>query len=660
MKKHIIYFTLILTLFSCDYLDFVPDDVATIDDAFDDQKSAETFLFTCYSWMPNLGDKRNNPALLGGDEVAYPLGAFSHIEDLQKVAVHEIAMGFQSPDNPYTDYWTGANGGKNLYSGIRDCNIFLEKINEVPYIDEFLKKRWIAEVKFLKAYYHFFLFRMYGPIVLVPENVEVDAEVDEFHQFRSPIDECSSFIVNLLNEAAPDLPLVIGDIELELGRATKVAALALKAKTLVWTASPLFNGNDEVSNLVDSRGIRLFPSTVDSNKWNTAADACKQAIDAANEANIALFEYSPTGVPLPTGTTIDDLPNEILKVITLNTSLTERWTDEKLFVSTEGRAGTALQNMGMGRAHSRFESNIQVTGHFSPSLSIAEQFYSKNGVPIDEDITWDYANMYKLRTYNAATDVDDNGNGVADNLYYIKDGETTVNFHFDREPRFYASLGFDRGIWFGNPATYSNRNPGYTDHYLEARAGEYAGNLLAGRYSTTGYIAKKVAYFNNSIRNSTSGLTVRDYPFPEIRLSGLYLFYAECLNEIDNQSLAIEYIDKVRERAGLKGVLESWSTYSNQPNKPSTKSGLRQIIQDERLNELAFEGQRFWDIRRWKLAEELQRRPQKGWNTEGKTAEDYYTPVTVFVLPYSFKNNLFPIPTEELLRNPNLVQNPGW
>src|SRR5690606_38133836 len=101
--------------------------------------------------------------------------------------------------------------------------------------------RWIAEVKFLKAYYHFWLFRLYGPIPLIKENIPVSASVDEVKRKRSTVDECVEYMVELIDEAAPDLPKKIVNRTFELGRITQPIAFSLKAIVLVTAASPLFN-----------------------------------------------------------------------------------------------------------------------------------------------------------------------------------------------------------------------------------------------------------------------------------------------------------------------------------------------------------------------------------------------------------------------------------
>ena len=139
--------------------------------------------------------------------------------------------------------------------------------------------------------------------------------------------------------------------------------------------------------------------------------------------------------------------------------------------------------------------------------------------------------------------------------------------------------------------------------------------------------------------------------------------YAEALNEIKNAPDAevYEWVDKIRERAGLKGVVESWAQHSNVPNKPQTKEGMREIIKRERLIELAFEGQRFFDLRRWKDAGTYLNEPIQGWDYTGQNVRDYYVVRTYFDdRNYTYKDYLWPIRLSSLIRNSNLVQNPGW
>src|SRR5690606_8871387 len=116
------------------------------------------------------------------------------------------------------------------------------------------------------------------------------------------------------------------------------------------------------------------------------------------------------------------------------------------------------------------------------------------------------------------------------------------------------------------------------------------------------------------------------------RLADLYLMYAEALNEsLGSPSGDVyRYIDLVRARTGLNGVVESWRDHAIDANKPMTKDGMREIIQRERMNELAFEGARFWDLKRWKLAETYMNRPVRGLNIRGETPEEFYKVVELY------------------------------
>ena len=102
----------------------------------------------------------------------------------------------------------------------------------------------------------------------------------------------------------------------------------------------------------------------------------------------------------------------------------------------------------------------------------------------------------------------------------------------------------------------------------------------------------------------------------------------------------------VSERAGLQGVINAWQNYSKYPAKPTTKDGMREIIRRERLNELACEGKRFWDLRRWKIT---------------LPKEIYGRKTVVYERPeYYYRDYLWPLKISTLLQNPNLIQNPGW
>ncbi|WP_417885794.1 RagB/SusD family nutrient uptake outer membrane protein [Zunongwangia sp.] len=634
--------TVILQSCEDEFLDVVPDNVATIDQAFNLRNEAEKYLFTCYSYMPRNGNLYHNPAMLAGDELWIP-------DQRQAVTIYslDIAMGFQRVSNPYFNVWDGnyQGGGPDpnddgkedypLFDGIRHCNIFIENMNDpdqVPDITSSERNRWIAEAKYLKAYYHFYLLRMYGPIPIMRENIPIDAPSEQLNVPREPFDEGVNYIVQLLDEAAEVLPTSIVDLNTELGRVTAPIAKGLKAKVLLTAASPLFNGNEDLSILINSSGEQLFNTAYDANKWKLAADAALDAIEAAEGAGSSLYEFPGSAF------TLSDTTETKLSI---RNAVTERWNSEIIWNNTLSTT-TDLQRYSMAPLSLEHNHN-DARKILSPTLKMARMFYSKNGVPINEDKTLDFTNFEELQEAGE------------EDRFNIKEGYKTSRLNFDREPRFYADLGFDGAIWYKYDAGSDD-----TKFHIESKYTDYAGSNHAFLFNVTGYFLKKLVNWNQSF--SSSGATYRSYAWPELRLADLYLMYAEALNEVSGPSTAVyEYLDRIRTRAGLKGVQESWRDFSVNPDKPNTQSGLREIIHRERTIELAFEGNRYWDIRRWKTASQELNEPIRGWNVFGKDEVSYYQIRTLFQQRFVAPRDYFwPIAENALLQNSNLVQNPGW
>jgi len=648
MKKRIIIFVLVggLGLFSaCDYLDIVPDNIATIDNAFVNRSMAEKYLFTCYSYMPAHASY-GSQAFLIADEFWVPNIDFN-------IPFNVIANGNQGVVDPCLNYWNGLRGGKAMFVALRDCNIFLERMNnEIPGLYEMEKKWWIAEVKFLKAYYHYWLLRMYGPIPLIRENLPVSASVDEVQVKREPVDECFDYIVSLLNEAVPDLPLDVQYLTTEMGRATQPMALALKAKALVEAASPLFNGNTDYANFKRKDGVQYFNQTYDPAKWEKAAVACRNAIDTCHLANFVLFEFEP-------GVAENPSPETIIQMSIRNSVAENNYTiNREVIWANPNSVSDDLQRQTTPRVDPARVANVSTAANIAPTLKIAEMFYTANGVPMDEDQEWElsgkYANRYMVQT---ATDAD---------RYHIAVDYQTATLNFDREIRFYANLAFDGGLWYGI-GKFDSNDQWIVRGKMYETAGKGSNTLAAtNNFSITGYYCKKLANYNNVIIGTdySGTYTVLSYPWPVMRLADLYLLYSEAMNEAYGPSQeAFKWIDLVRKRAGLEGVEVSWANYAKASlrNKPSTKEGLRDIIQQERLIELANEGHRYWEIRRWKRAREMwYNQPIQGWDIDQSATEAYYRVRTLFTQQFTSKNYLWPIREDDLAINPNLDQNPGW
>lgn len=636
MKK-IIFNILILssTLSSCNYLDVVPDNVATLDYAFRNRASAQRYLATCYSKLPNFFDPfSGNPGLVGADEL--------YINNNDIVANSAfISLGQQTKNNVLVDNWSGKSGGINMWQGIRDCNIFLENIDKVVEMTEEEKNIWKGEVKFLKAFYHFYLLKSYGAIPIVKENEPIDITPEQVQQItREPADKVFEYIVSLLDESISTLPDRVSSPGEEMGRITKPIAMAMKGKVLLFQASPLFNGNTDYPNFKNSRNEPLFNPNYDASKWEKAALALEEAINYAHGLGYQLNYFQPgAGLSVSAAT---------LKELDLRTAVTGRWNSEVIWgESTNASSSLATDRLQLGSLP-RFEMTYSGatrphgvgSGYLGVTLNHVERFYSKNGVPIEEDVTYNYDNIY-------GTPVAPTGG----NTQYVGNGHLTSPINYDREPRFYAYLAFDGNLYFGQDAITDATRKKLIARDLHSNA---------NRTSLTGYNPKKLVSYLSTINNGTT-LNQYYYPFPVIRLADLYLMYAEAANEAFGPSTKVyDYVNLVRERAGLKSVQQSWASYSRFPDKYLTKDGLRDIIRHERTIELSFEGSRFWDLRRWKTAHFELNKPLRGWNVFTDVVNAYYTPIVLNSQTFELKNYFWPIRVDEMIKSPNIMQSPGW
>jgi hypothetical protein len=633
--KYIAFAILATLLSSCDFLDVVPDNVATIDNAFSDRYTTEKYLATCYWGMPKSAGWNENPAIFGALEMVFN-------KEGRGDGGMRFGLGEDSPTSALINYWGGTGTMiRSLYAGIRECNTFLENVDRVEDLNQYEKERMKAEVKLIKAYMHFYLISYYGPISPLKVNTPINESTQGVRVYREKIDDCFSYVVELIDEVIESdaLPRVIENRTTELGRFTNPAAYMLKAKVLTYWASPLFNGNTDYNSFLNHEGEPFFNQTYDPQRWVKAAEACKAAIDICTAAGIRLYQTTDF---IQTKAQSDTT----LLVNTLRSAVSERWNREIVWGNSSYPVNWGLQSPCLPRLEQGTSSSS--SGRMSVPFSTVEVFYSDKGVPIDEDITYPYSTRYNLRE------------GDEDHKYYIQKGEKTAVLNFNREPRYYSTLGFDRGKWYGN--SYKN----YPDDDAEAlypknRFGEFSSVFNPGDYNATGYWPKKLVSINTMFRDANS-VTTETYPFPDMRFADLLLLYAEALNESKDvpDEEVYQYIDMVRNRAGLEGVVESWEKYSNQPAKPRTKAGMREIIQQERKIEFACEGVYYWDSHRWKIAMKEQNRLIQGWNVNASALEDYYTVTTIYTQKFTYRDYFAPIPEGDLTRNPQLIQNPGW
>ena len=233
------------------------------------ENGIKNMVFDVYAQLYNNEFASNSAYFLAGatDEAEYAL---------ETGAINNYTNGGWSPANPYSNYWTKS------YTAIADVCMYLEKISQTDLSEwkyNSSYSTWVQqmelfpyELRFLRAYFYFELFRAYGDVPLVTTTL-TNAQANSVS--RTPVDQIVKFIVDEIDEVAPHLPVsYLTEPGNEIGRATKVAAYALKARTLLYAASPLFNTSN------------------DKTKWVEAVEACKYILDNASTWGISLSTYS--------------------------------------------------------------------------------------------------------------------------------------------------------------------------------------------------------------------------------------------------------------------------------------------------------------------------------------------------------------------------------
>jgi hypothetical protein len=642
---------------SCNFLDVVPDERPTEEDVFGDFFAARRYLYSCYSYLPNPKEGALSLDLLTGDEV---VTAFEH-EVFAKFCIGQFTATV-----PVISYWN------TFFQGLRQCYIMLENIDGASGVDAATKEDYKAQMHFLIAYFHFLQIRCYGPCILVKSLPDMGT-AKENYLGRSSLDECVDFVCSEFDKAAAGLP-PRRVISYEEGLATSVAAKALKAKMLLYAASPLFNGGGPggggiesyLRGFKDKNGVQLMPLTFDPSKWTRAKLAIQEAITAAESAGYALDYATNVGNPHP-----QNQVDSRMRGIPMAAWGEMIWSDNRL----DNQYGVAVKSLP--HVESRAWNGV------GPTLAMLKRFYTENGLPIeedpdfyDEDKWWDRENIDSAY-YSPNRD-----------LTRFSNRDVTMNFNTMREPRYYAWVAFQGGFFevvsavtnggYASDSSYSKWGPGrlVCNFMLGGNTSRQPTNekssYRTNDFSPSGFLNKK--HVAPAMIVSKSSITLVQHPWPIIRLTDLYLMCAEACVETNELDVAKTYLDPVRERAGIPKVDEAWAKAKSK-DKHNTQDGLREIVRQERQVELYLENQNFWDMRRWLLAAEKFEGFAQGMNVEGtKFAEkgnqaddtEAFNRVVDargsggihhFANPTHY---FLPIPIGDVSRNPNITQNPGY
>ena len=673
---------------SCkEYLNVVPDDVETLESLFANKESAWNALSKIYSYLPLYSDSDVSPWLLGDEYFGKKL----FDTNSGKYLGIRIMRGFNNENGPIMNDWSGfVDGG--LYEAIRQCNIFLENINRAANMLDSEKEDWYAQAKFLRAFYHFLLIQKYGPVVIREKSISIDATKEELFVDRSKIEESFNFVIREMTEAIPALK---GRAVLEeAGQIDQLGAKAIKARVLLFRASPFFNGNkDFYATFLDHDKKPFFPQNYDKEKWKDVIDACQDAIETCQEWDRGLYEFVGEEYYKFDRDAFDRNPDRMKTMYDLRTLITTPWNKELLW----GYTRIVLNNndgAGGGRnyIHSRAQvrpwevmpaqcgymqsywgDNDDVENHANQQLgatfAMIERYYTENGLPLSEDMNYNPDYRYTSTVTPLSTEEEyDKYAGI------MQPDMETMYLYMNRELRFYANLGITGGYWRGhyclipmNMYQSTNKDNPINRGSGRARVYQFGGKETWRKKEDFFETCIGIQKFIHPESYAGNWTRLQRYPYPIIRYADLLLMKAEALNEYnegpDPDGEVFDLLNQIRTRAGIPTVQESWtSTYCRTPGRHLDQEGLREIILQERGIELAFEGSRFYDMIRHKRAADEFSRPVLGWNSDGGDIDGQLGagPEVKQYRKFTIADCLWPIDTRELNIQGKLIQNPGW
>ena len=540
--------------------------------AFDEKDSAGTYalryLATTYAeaTMNNHNRIDQNYLDAASDDA---VSSQVKISDVENIAKGAYTASNPNADNNWTRFWTS----------IRNTTVFTVMINRVPLNERLPDGRparpaYRSEARFLRAMLYFELLKRYGGVPLLGDKIyQID---DDIQVPRSSFADCVSYIVSELDNIRDSLRTKENINGTSYGRITKGAAMALKARVLLYAASPLFNGGN-----IDPTNPLTGYTSADPNRWKLAADAAK---DVMNLNSYGL---------MPKFTDIFITQSEPVST-----------NNETIFWRQNGN-GTSVERANAPIGYRSSGSD----GVTSPTQNLVDAFPMLNGLPIS-----------------------DPASGYNPNSPYT-----------NRDPRLMGTVFYNGMLWLNrNVETYTGGadRPGGTSQQTK-----------------TGYYLRK---FMGNFETSSGGVyTDVTHDFIYIRYAEVLLNYAEAMNEFSGPTAEIyDILHQLRQRAGIEaGTDGNYGIASN-----LSKEQLREVIRNERRVELAFEEHRFFDIRRWKIAEAVMNQQLTGVNIQRTSSGfDSYDYVNVFTPKFRAPAMyLYPIPYDEVIRNANMKQNPGW
>ncbi|WP_068857327.1 RagB/SusD family nutrient uptake outer membrane protein [Leyella lascolaii] len=656
MKKILLYIFLPIVaggMFSscADYLDVDKYfyDQLSIDSAFSKRKYVD-------GWLSNAFE---------------PIQYITEGEGMRRWMSDDIVK-YEGRDYQNGNYSATTNNGdsENLlykaYEAVRKASTFIDNVDRCGELTEVEKADMKGQMRFIRAYAYWSLIRHFGPVPLIPEHgLDVSLSYEELSLPRASLDEIVAFIDQDLVVAARSLPMV--RTVNNMGRPTRGAALALRARILLWVASPLMNGNRDLFNVKDNRGRQLVPQEYDESKWAKAAAAAKEVMD------LGIYELY-TIEPSPDTPEYERPP---YNAEFSDKNFPDGWADVDPYLSYKSIFdGTIIGSKNPELIFTRTSRGNEQINHWvsncmprtlsgSNLIGVSQKqvdaYYMDNGQTIQEAEATGY---YKEDGFTTSSNPLNEGGAP-----FLPANVSWQYAH--REPRFYASIAYCGSIWVcasANEAQYRNKQIFYYRDLNDGKQGFKEDCPL------TGIGFKK---FVNDEDAFTQGGYRMDKTENTIRYAEMLLIYAEALNELTpGKSYTVERYNgetmtvqrdvnemrsamkPIRMRAGVPDFDDV--VYANQE---LFRTALKRERQIELVGENCF---RYYDLRRWKDALLEENQPLMGCNInisdDVTRVQEFYRPTVVASMPKVFTQRMYlwPFPDKEMKRNVNLTQNPGW
>ena len=624
MKNYKKLFTIVICSFICftnnsckkditKFLEKAPGVDVSENTIFTSGEQLDIFLATIYRFgLPSILAYRDNTlsatAPISATSVAHPISSSSDESDASEatfITANFWNEGAILPDNIIAreDYRFHTR-----FIALRQIAIMLKRINEVPDISEAYKNQVIAEVKSIRAFIYFEKVKRYGGMPIITDTFEPGVPVQIP---RNSLEENINFIIKDCNEAIASNALPAQQTPALAGRITRLVPYAIKSKTLLYAASPLFNTATPylpMNNTADNKFVCY--TNFDRNRWKLAADAAKDVLDQAVLANVRLInDPANTRGRYPNIDTDPTAGNAIFALgkVPVPGNYERAWSDynnSEIILTFQGYRAADWNNAPwtfiVPRSTGGFWCGLSVT------LNHVSKYEKLDGTPQ----TWEAGG-----------------------------GTNLIAKYRELDPRFKQSIAYTTSY-------FTAVHPNMSIFTGGAQGGTAAAPNPGGNWM------RKIIPLN--IREG--GLMPRTLPNDIIlRLNEFHLNYAEALNEFAGPNAeAYAAVNIIRARSGM-------------PNLPANLSQkqFQDRVRNERAVELAFDSHRFWDVRRWLIAEEegVMRGSMRGLRiTQSGTAPNFlYSWVPFTFETRTFNKNLYlhPLPLAEVLKG-QYVQNPGW